>query len=70
MSHFNGMEYIRQAYDVPAKRGMRVTVDGHGGKITGSDGQYLRVRFDGGRRSLKCHPTWRVVYHTLPGLER
>lgn len=57
------MNYIRSAYNVPAKRGMRVTIDGRSGVITGSCQAYLRVRFDGEKSSRFCHPTWRVVYH-------
>lgn len=57
------MAYIRKFYDVPAKRGMRVTVNGWPGTITGSDGAYIKVRYDGGSVSHPCHPTWRVEYN-------
>ena len=63
-------QYIRDYYQVPAKRGMRVTVDGRDGVITGFHGQYILVRFRGGHGSLvstTCHPTWRVTYHTPDG---
>lgn len=56
------LDYVRSYYGVPAKRGMRVEVDGKPGRITGGDGQYLRVRFDGDKRSVRCHPLWRVHY--------
>lgn len=54
-------EYIRRTYGVPAKRGVRVRVDGHAGVVT-SCGHYIRVRFDGERRPRPCHPTWQVEY--------
>ena len=54
--------YVRSYYKVPARRGMRVTVDGRPGTLTSGDGHYIRVRFDGERRSAPCHPTWRVNY--------
>jgi len=55
-------EYIRTHYQVPAKRGMRVVVDGKYGRITGFQNQYILVKFDDARFSVPCHPTWRVVY--------
>ena len=58
----NEMETIRQQRDVPAKRGMRVVVDGKAGKITSAKHGYIMVRFDGQKHSMPCHPTWRVEY--------
>lgn len=64
------LEYIRKTYGVPAKRGGRILFD-HGdgggkckGTITGSYGQYLRVRLDHSDRPtpLKLHPIWNVEY--------
>jgi len=63
------MEYVRSYYGVPAKRGRQVRLGlgfgkrlaGKGGVITGSRGQYLRVRLDDGERVL-LHPTWEVTY--------
>lgn len=63
------MDYIRRAYEVPAKRGGRVRfLDGkmREGCIVGSRGHYLRVRFDGERRPRSLHPTWRVEYLNTP----
>ena len=57
-------DYIRRTYKVPAARGVRVTVDGRPGVITSGKGGYVMVRFDGQKRPLPCHPTWRVEYHT------
>ena len=42
----NGMEYIRDFYGVPAKRGAIVFYKGHRGVITGSKNAYLRVRIE------------------------
>ena len=56
-------DYVRERYHVPAKRGLRVTVNGHPGRITSGAGNYIRVRFDGEARSSICHPTWRVDYN-------
>jgi hypothetical protein len=55
-------DYVRRVYGVPAKRGLRVTVDGKPGVITRAKGQYIMVRFDGRKFPLPCHPTWRVDY--------
>lgn len=55
-------DYVREHYQVPAKKGMRVTMDGRPGVITGFVSAYVRVRFDGDKRSTACHPTWRMDY--------
>lgn len=57
------MEYVRRCYGVPAKRGMAVRVDGKRGIIVRAS-HYIHVRFDGQKRSVPCHPTWRVEYGT------
>ena len=59
------MAKIREQYGVPARRGMRVTVYGNPGVISGSSptNLHLLVRFDGNVFSVPCHPTWRVTYH-------
>lgn len=61
------MAYIRDHYDVPAKRGARIRFqpyrDAYDGVIVGSCGQYLRVRFDGEPLTIQTlHPTWGVTY--------
>ena len=57
-------ERIRQQYNVPAKRGMRITVDGIPGVIVGFDRESLRlrVRLQGIKGIQSAHPTWRVEY--------
>ena len=61
------MKYIRTMYNVPAKRGGRVRftrTDGviEYGTITGISDAHLRVRLDGMKYSLYCHPTWHMEY--------
>ena len=60
------MEYIRNTYGVPAKRGMRVTAYGKPGVITGAKGAYIMVRLDGKTFSLPHHPTDEIVYGEQP----
>ena len=66
------LQYIRNCYGVPAKRGGRIVYgasDGEDcpGRIIGAKGARLRVRFDypngkPGDRTALLHPTWNVVY--------
>jgi hypothetical protein len=63
-------DYVRRTYNVPAKRGLRVTVDGRPGVITRGKGGYVMVRFDGLNHSRPCHPTWRFDYTPAPTRER
>lgn len=56
--------YVRMYYGVPARKGMRVTVDSRPGVITSFPGAYIAVLFDGARRAVPAHPTWRVTYQT------
>lgn len=60
------MEYIRNYYRVPAKRGGRVrsTYWKKDGTIKGTDGAYLRILFDGESEVGTYHPTWELVYLT------
>lgn len=54
----------RQRYGVTFKRGDRVAVDGKPGTVTSytRSQQYIRVRLDGDKKSVPCHPTWRMEY--------
>lgn len=62
------LNYIRNFYGVPAFRGREIVYTGGSngqqrkGKILGSSGPYIRVRFDGELRPLLLHPTWEVAY--------
>ena len=53
-------QYVRDYYGVHFKQGDRVTVDGRVGYIVSFPDQYLGVRFDGEKRTSRCHPTWQV----------
>lgn len=55
-------EYIRETYNVPAKRGMKVIAQGRRGTIVGVKGPYLRIRIEGETNILSFHPTWEMVY--------
>jgi hypothetical protein len=60
------MQYIRDAYGVPAKRGGRVEYTGNGSKkqgtITGARGGHVLIRLDGDKFSTGFHPTWKLKY--------
>lgn len=59
------MDYIKDTYRVPAKRGGRVEYTYGGsrfGTITGADGARLRIRLDGEIASRVFHPTWELKY--------
>mgnify|MGYP001214948660 FL=1 len=59
------LEYIRNTYKVPAKKGQRVLYTGGGaaigGTIVGSRDASLRVRTDDGHTGF-YHPTWEMQY--------
>ncbi|AJT42401.1 hypothetical protein [Psychromicrobium lacuslunae] len=61
--------YVRRYYGVPAKRGVRVTVEGRPGVIVSFPEQYIGVRLDGEKRTSRCHPTWGVEYPEPTELE-
>lgn len=67
MAHSN-MQYIRDTYGVPAKRGARVEYTGGQeprlGTITGTGGCGVLIRLDGDKHSLPYHPTWELRYLT------
>jgi|JI8StandDraft_1071087.scaffolds.fasta_scaffold248454_3 hypothetical protein len=64
------LDYIRTAYNVPAKKGGRVRYTGDCtklgepklGTITGTEGARLRIRMDGDSFSNIYHPTWELEY--------
>ena len=64
------MDYVRSYYDVPAKRGMRVsyscpTMGEQHGVITRAT-HYVYVRFDGMRHSRPFHPTEPRLKYLVP----
>jgi hypothetical protein len=56
------MDYIRNHYGVPAKRGGRIKFGNDLGTIVGSVDCHLRVRLDGAKRSIRIHAVWEVTY--------
>jgi hypothetical protein len=66
------MQYIRDTYGVPAKRGGKVEYTGQDkpvmGTICGARAGYLRIRLDGAKHSRSYHPLWKLTY--LPGIDR
>jgi len=62
------MQWVRDSYGVPAKRGGRVRYTGDQspqlGTITGTRHGSLRIRLDGEKRSVPFHPTWELEYLT------
>lgn len=51
------LEYIRQTYGVPARRGGIVLVLGKPGTITGASGPHVKIRMQGERIAHPYHPT-------------
>jgi len=58
----SSIEYIRKQYNVPAKRGGRITYQGQPATIVGSRNTYLVIKIDGEDKTKTIHPTWEVVY--------
>ncbi len=60
------MQYVRDYYAVPAKRGGRVRYTGAGepqfGTITAARHGSLRIRLDGEKHPQPFHPTWELEY--------
>lgn len=58
-----GIEYTRQTYGVPARRGARILfMQRDKGTILSSKNGRLHIKFDGIRRTAWLHPTWEVTY--------
>jgi len=57
-------EYVKSYYQVPAKIGRRVLVNGDPGIIAEDRGHYIGVNFDRDKPGIikNCHPTWKVEY--------
>lgn len=58
-----GLQYIRNAYKVPAHLGTIVSVDGHRGRITGHDSARLLLVDVVTGEEFSAHPTWKTTYH-------
>jgi len=51
------LEYIRDYYRVPAKKGKIVIYKGKFGIITGARGPHVKVRLDGEKHAKPYHPS-------------
>ena len=58
------MQWFRDHYGVPAKRGGRIRFDGRPGRITSGDAGHLILHLDGDppSRRVRVHPCWRMEY--------
>ena len=56
------LEYIRNAYGVPAVAGRRVEFDGRKGVIKGACAGRLVVLLDGDETTGTYHPIWHMIY--------
>lgn len=64
------LPFIRRTYGVPAFRGRKVVYSPPGkapraGVITSAKGSYLRIKFDGDKKTHwgAYHPTWKIDYN-------
>jgi len=53
---YDPLEYIRDYYGVPAKKGVVVKYKEKFGVITGASGPYVKVRLDGEKNANPYHP--------------
>lgn len=60
-------EYARSYYGVPAKRGMRISVNGKMGTIKSGRRGYIMALMDGDKFATCHHPTWRTTYYDKDG---
>jgi hypothetical protein len=54
---YDPFEYIRNYYEVPAKKGKIVSYNGKLGVITGASSHTLKVRLEGAKHALTYHPS-------------
>ena len=62
MRNYDPLQYVRDYYNVPAYKGVKVTAYGKIGVITGADGPYISIRLDGEKHSRPYHPTDGITY--------
>jgi hypothetical protein len=68
-ANYDALQYVRDYYQVPAYKGVRVNVYGKSGVIVGGDGPYICVKVDGEKRTGNYHPTDGVTYQ-IEGVSR
>lgn len=52
----DNLEWHRESYNIPAKKGLHVTVDGIRGIITGASGPHIKVHLEGDKYDRPFHP--------------
>ena len=53
---YDPLEYVRNYYGVPAKKGKVVSYNGKLGVITGASGPHVKVKLEGAKHALPYHP--------------
>ena len=54
---YDPLEYVRNYYRVPAKKGKIVSYNGKLGIITGASGPHVKVKLEGMKHALCYHPS-------------
>jgi hypothetical protein len=54
---YDPLEYVRNYYRVPAKKGKIVSYNGKLGVITGASGPHVKVKFKGEKHTWSYHPS-------------
>jgi hypothetical protein len=60
----NDYAYIRKTYGVPARRFAPVKYRSRRGKVTGTRGNYLLIKFEDENKGnrIPYHPTWEIEW--------
>ena len=56
MANYDDLEWHREKYKIPAKKGMLVKVDEGHGIIMGSHGSFIRIKVQGKLSPSNYHP--------------
>lgn len=62
MAKFDKLEYVRNYYNVPAYKGVRISYQGKQGVIVDGDGPYISIRLDGETIARPYHPKDGITY--------
>ena len=65
-------EYVKEYYQVSARIGMGVEVNGRSGVIIADRGHYIGVNFDDEKpgQISNCHPTWECIYTGMRAIRK
>jgi hypothetical protein len=58
----DGLDWVREYYQVPARVGAKVICDGTPGEIRGASGPHVLVLLEGSNITRPAHPTWHMTY--------